>query len=264
MFLARLLSGIAAMPLSLEVARAGEFVTFDGGALKPLVGYLARPPGAGPFPAVVVLHGCGGFHSTMVECADRLRRFGYVALAVGSFGPRGLQVACGNFGPQVADAFDALAYLAKQPFVRTDQVGALGFSMGGSSVLALLERGGVEKLHAEKFRAGVAFYPSCGGYTGLMAGPTLVLIGGLDDWTSAKACEAMVAGRDDFGISRKAGDRSMVRLIVYPDAHHAFDAADLRFSPGVVMLGHRLEYNDAATKDSIGQVRPFFEHAFAP
>ena len=31
---------------------------------SPLTGYLYRPDGAGPFPAVVGLHGCGGLLRT--------------------------------------------------------------------------------------------------------------------------------------------------------------------------------------------------------
>lgn len=64
-------------------AYAGKFVEFESGGVESnrvqLVGYLARPQGSGPFPAVVVLHGCGGFHQDMLAWADRLRRWGYVA-----------------------------------------------------------------------------------------------------------------------------------------------------------------------------------------
>ena len=74
-------------------AYAGKFVEFKSGAQSNqvrIIGYLARPQGSGPFPAVVVLHGCGGFHQDMIAWADRLRHWGYVALAVDSFGPREL------------------------------------------------------------------------------------------------------------------------------------------------------------------------------
>jgi len=51
----------------------------------------------------------------------------------------------------------------------------------------------------------------------------------------------------------------MVQLIVYPGARHGFSYADLRFSSGIEVKGHRLEYNDAATRDSIKQVQTFFQ-----
>src|SRR4051812_25976 len=39
----------------------------------PLLAYLARPVGAGPFPAAVVLHSCGGFSRHDTEAAARLK-----------------------------------------------------------------------------------------------------------------------------------------------------------------------------------------------
>jgi dienelactone hydrolase len=248
-------------------SNAGQFVEFESAQTNQvrLIGYLARPSGLGPFPAVVVLHGSGGFHSDMISWADRLRRWGYVALAVDSFGPRRIESARNvSQGEQVADAFQALQFLKKQPFVRADDVAVLGFSMGGISVLAALERGGVaEKIASDRFRAGIAFYPYCTGSSGIMTAPTLVLIGELDDWTPAEACREMVAGRDDFGVSRTPGDRSMVDLVVYPGARHGFDIADLRFTTGVQNQGHRLEYNDAATRDSIDRVRSFLQRTLS-
>jgi dienelactone hydrolase len=54
--------------------QAGSLVEFDNVSehAKPaqLFGYLARPDGAGPFPAVVVLHGCGGISSDSIGIAD--------------------------------------------------------------------------------------------------------------------------------------------------------------------------------------------------
>jgi dienelactone hydrolase len=47
---------------------------------------MARHAGPGPFPAVVLLHGCGGYHSSMMSWTDRLAAWGYVALSVDSFG----------------------------------------------------------------------------------------------------------------------------------------------------------------------------------
>lgn len=248
-------------------AYAGKFVQFESGADESrrvqLIGYIARPEGSGPFPAVVVLHGCGGFHQDMLAWADRLRRWGYVALAVDSFGPRDIETKCSGFGDQGADAFRALAYLKTLPYVRADHAAVLGFSMGGNSVLAALEQGSISALYPDKFRAGVALYPSCSGSSGIMTAPTLVLIGALDDWTPAPACEAMAAGRSELGISRSPGDRSQVQLIVYPGAHHGFDLAGLRFTNGIKSSGHRLEYNDTATRDSIEKVRAFLRRSLS-
>jgi hypothetical protein len=79
-----------------------EFPNTPGREPKQLIGYLAqpgsglstligtRPAGAVPYPAVIVLHGCGGIFSHSVAIADRLGGWGYVALTIDTLGPRGV------------------------------------------------------------------------------------------------------------------------------------------------------------------------------
>jgi dienelactone hydrolase len=247
-------------------ASAGQFVDIEGGSQDVpvrLTGYLARPPGEGPFPAVVLLHGCGGFHSSMLFWADTLARWGYAALAVDSFGPRNIETLCtGVVSPyQLFDGYAALRHLAARPFVRPGQIAVMGFSQGGWAVLEALEKGGVEKLQPAKFRAGIAFYPVCKYASGIMTTPLLVLIGDADDWTPAADCRAMAEGRTELGAPRAAGDRSMVDLVIYPGAHHAFDAVTLSLAPGrgVLFEGHRVEYNEPAMRDALTRVRDFLK-----
>ena len=93
---------------------AGSLVEFPNVSEREprLVGYLARPDAglsalaggdkheANVYPAVVVLHGCGGISSHSIDITDRLGSWGYVALAVDSLGPRSIANACGGgFGP---------------------------------------------------------------------------------------------------------------------------------------------------------------------
>jgi dienelactone hydrolase len=256
----------AAVTVASAKVSAGEFIAFDSGIEpKPvrLIGYLARPQGAGPFSAVVLLHGCGGFHSSMISWADRLSRYGYAALAVDSFGPREMDENCGGFffDEQAADAYAALGYLAAKPFVRPSHVAVMGFSMGGGSVLAALEKGPLEQRYPDKFRAGIAFYPVCQYASGITTGPVLVLVGDKDDWTPSSSCEAMAAGRSELGAPRMPGDRSSIELVVYPGVHHDFDQLDLFLAPGrgITIKGHRAEFNEDAMRDSIVRVRDFLQ-----
>jgi dienelactone hydrolase len=246
--------------------RAGELVQFDGisadaGSLR-LLGYLARPrgPQAGPSPAIVILHHCAGFDDLVVSWADRLSSWGYVALAVDSFGPRRVPRNCTARTYQAFDSSSALDFLAHQDFVDSGRVAVLGFSQGGTAALRNAEQDStLAKSHPDTFRAAVAFYPDCGGISGNMAVPTLVLMGELDDWTPAKACQAMAEGRSDLGLSRGQGDRSMVSLVVYPGVYHSFNAPVLRsVVPGVRFMGHWLEYNADADNNSIEKVKEFF------
>jgi dienelactone hydrolase len=226
----------------------------------PLQGYLRQPSGRGPLPAVVLLHSCAGNWRRLDErWGKSIASWGYVTLAVDSFGPRGLENTCGGGAPvEIAfDAYRALDFLVKQPFVDPGRVAVLGFSQGGRLALASVEHGSLEQTSASKFRAAVAFYPPCRTIGGNMTVPTLILIGELDDWTLADECRSLVEGRDDLGISRQKGDGMPIRLIVYPGAYHAFDSPALR-TP-VQFFGHHLEFNQEAADRSAEALRDFLD-----
>lgn len=59
-----------------------------------LNGRLFMPGGAGPFPAVILLHGCGGPSRLQDDWAERLVGWGYAALALDSFSARGTRTVC--------------------------------------------------------------------------------------------------------------------------------------------------------------------------
>jgi dienelactone hydrolase len=222
-----------------------------------LIGHLRRPDGAGPFRAVVLLHGCAGDWPGMdSRWGRRLANWGYVALSVESFGPRGIRSACGGGDPRdhVFDTYGALSFLAAQPFVVPGRIALMGVSLGGIMVLRDVERGGVERMFRRKFRAAVALYPQCSGITGTMTVPTLILIGQLDDLTFAKNCQDLASG-NPLGASRSGPKDENIRLTVLPGAYHAFD--DTMFPTGKRFLGHWLEYNPDATKRSVSEIRQF-------
>jgi dienelactone hydrolase len=225
---------------------------------QPLQGYLREPASAGPSPAVVLLHGCKGNWKRLDErWGKRIAAWGYVTLTVDSFGPRGIDNTCTSSAPlDIAfDAYRALDYLAQQSFVDAGRVAALGFSQGGWLALTSVERGVVEKNSHHKFRAAVAFYPPCLDFKDNMTVPTLIMVGELDDWAPAQECRDMVQGRDSWGISRQKGLGVPVKLIVYPDAYHAFDVPSLK--EPVIYLGHHLEYNQSAAGQSAEALHQF-------
>src|SRR3984885_10714747 len=61
--------------------------TRDGS--QPLRGYLASPPGTGPWPAVVMIHEIFGLDDVMLGHANRLADLGYLTLAVDLFSAGG-------------------------------------------------------------------------------------------------------------------------------------------------------------------------------
>ncbi len=114
-------------------------VELPGGS-GPIKGYLARPEGEGPFPAIVLVHEWWGLTDWVKQNADRFAGQGYVALAVDLYGG---QVADDpgkahelmralDEREAVADLEGGVAYLRKQPYVNTvKKLGVIGWCMGG-------------------------------------------------------------------------------------------------------------------------------------
>jgi dienelactone hydrolase len=208
---------------------------------------------------VVLLHGCNGNWGQLDErWGKRIASWGYVTLTVDSFGPRGLK-SCGDSPAHhlILDAYPALNFLARHPLVDPARVAVLGFANGGRVALMSVEHGVMEQASPNKFHAAIAFYPPCKNFTGNMTVPTLILIGERDDVTPAEECRKMADGRDTWGVSRQKRNNIPVKLIVYPDAHHAFDGPN--FTTPARLLDHHLEFSQTATDQSIVALREFLD-----
>ncbi|MFZ5784636.1 MAG: dienelactone hydrolase family protein [Pseudomonadota bacterium] len=221
-----------------------------------ITGWMYRPAGTGPFPAIILAHSCSGVGRHTETWGKRLASWGYLVLAPDSFGPRGEKSVCTKGGVvsgtmRVADIAGALAFLAAQPDVRTDRIGLIGHSHGGWTVMrAVQKRYG---LGARGLRAAVAYYPSCAPqFDRDVDVPLLILIGDKDDWTPADRCRQLQAA----GFARP----ELVDVVYYPDAYHSFDSrgAD-RTVQGSGGRTHRLAYDPAAAADAEARTKAFFE-----
>lgn len=243
-------------------ADAEQWISIPGRGGVALQTLLARPAGAGPFPAIVALHGCAGFANARginprdADWLARLTAAGFVVLMPDSFGSRGLGSQCNvrerdvKARDRAGDAFAAAEWLAKQNFVDQKRLGLLGWSNGGSTVLSAVRTGrgprGVE------FRQAIAFYPGCrafddGRYRARL--PTTILHGLADDWTPAEPCRALPG----------------TRFIGYEGAHHDFDhpslpvrtrrAAYSANGSGIVTIGTHPEARAKAIADAMAIFR---------
>jgi len=220
---------------------------------RPLHGLLRLPNRTGASATVVLLHSCNGDWRRLDERWGRvIASWGYVTLTVDS----SLNSNCRNAAMELAqDAYRALNFLVRHPAVDPARVAALGFSQGGWLAMSSVERGALEQTAANKFRAAIAFYPPCRQFKDNMTVPTLILVGELDDWSTARECRNLVEGRDDYGISRDTARGVPIRLIVLPGAYHSFDSPNL--TTPATFLGHHLEFNQAATDQSVAALREF-------
>ncbi|MBY5583255.1 dienelactone hydrolase family protein [Rhizobium leguminosarum] len=218
----------------------------------PLQGYLSRPLGDGPFPAVVVLHGCEGMRLSVKELwPKRLISWGYVVLVVDSFTTRNIKDTCQSHLPdRVFDAYGALNFLSKQSSVDVRRVALMGFSTGGTVTLEGTKIEGNEQLMDHKFRAAVAYYPRCAATQGDATVPILILTGERDNWSPADRCRKRLANLSD--------DSPPIELNIYKGTYHDFDAPE--FKVGRKVLGHIEKYNPDAAEKSIRSVRTFLQN----
>lgn len=256
----RILAVLAAMLLG-GMPHTGEAGGFDPGAVgAPRSGApaeLTMPSGAAPTAAVVVLPGCGGVVAHDRWWADQLSRWGYVALLIDSYRPRGYTEVCnrGQLVPpevQARDAFDGAAYLRGRFGMPGMPVGVIGYSHGGWAVLKAVLGGVVRRADETPFAAAVAFYPGCDPPNAPLESDTLILIGGADEWTPAARCQRWRDAAQTNGHT--------LEFKVYPGALHAFDALA---KPGW-FAGHYIGRDDTAAADSVVETRAFFAPRLTP
>ena len=224
---------------------------------RTITALLAKPEGEGPFPAVVLLHSCGGVQPHVSQdWPEWFVKNGYVALTVDSFGSRGLPPCPNPLHPAdrtpktdayreiTRDAFGALDYLHMLPFVKRGRVAVIGFSLGANTINSFL-------LHQPPrpqggFAAAVGVYGRCHDMARYPKPAIPVLqIGGELDPAHADSCRAVA---------------SMVDVHVLPGAHHAWDSAGSSRSG---TYGETIQYSPAATARSRELVRAFLQRHLA-
>jgi dienelactone hydrolase len=219
-------------------------------AIKTIGAALFKPAGAGAFPAVVYMPGCGGIDSPVNRAlqktvTDHLLAKGIAVLIVDPYTPRnepkGVCANLGNLDGERAmqyatrgssDALAATTVLKAMPEIDEKHIFLAGFSLGGTS--SLLATDTKSRASQGAGVAGViAYYPFC--YDGVdPVAPVLVLIGEKDDWTPAAKCRA-VTGKSNFD------------LVVYPGITHAFMSP---FPQPTDVLGHHLVYDETSARDA--------------
>jgi dienelactone hydrolase len=171
----------------------------------------------------------GRLSSNQRAWAERFAQWGFVALTLDSFSPRGAGSICPipsaerparPWEDRTADAYAALAWLVRRSDVDPQRIFVAGWSHGGSTVMGVVRPEAPGRLaDGPRFRAAIAFYPGCprppalNNYRPTM--PLLILHGEADDWVPAAPC---------VDLARHFAHAFIVRTLLYPGAHHGFDA----------------------------------------
>jgi dienelactone hydrolase len=257
------------------VSNGVRFPNATPGAPRAIVAEELKPKGAGPFPAVVLLHGCHGVSRSTRDWARWFAARGFVSLVVDSWASRGMKEGCSPTSSDIPnterfdDGVGALRYFHGRPYVDRDRIGVIGWSNGGVFSIALVNGPSHERarrrgvtLPEPGYRAAVAVYPG-GCYSlvnELVVRPLLVLIGGSDDWTLPEFCADMV-----HAMRAKGADAS---IVIYPGAVHYFDVVgqprvfltdvENRNLPGQC-CGATVGYEPTADADAHQRIAEFFD-----
>ncbi|MFQ5926431.1 MAG: dienelactone hydrolase family protein [Terriglobia bacterium] len=204
-------------PLVTHAAVTSETVRYASGQ-ESVEGFLVRPEGTGPFPAVVVIHEWWGLNDQIKDLAGKLAENGYVALAVDLYRgrvatDRGEAHELSRGLPRdraVRDLKAAVSYLRARGDVRGDRIGSIGWCMGGGYSLALA-------LNQADLAAAVIYYGRLVTETASLRRLNARVIGFFGEEDRG----IPVASVRQFASQAKALGKS-VTLHIYPGAGHAF------------------------------------------
>lgn len=186
-------------------------------------GKLIIPKSDDKLPAMIVVHGSGGFDQKDQFWLKAFNKMNIATLQLDCFKPRKLKSTVGNQGAvsqasMIIDAQNALRELSNHPLIDKDKIGIFGSSKGGMVALMTAWNPIIKRLGELRFSVHIALYPFCYYYEELdfTGAPILVLSAEKDEWVGSEPC-------NDFGIKLKA-IKYPIKVILYPDSYHAFDA----------------------------------------
>ena len=197
------------------------------------------PSEKGRFKTLIAMPGCSGISSddlTAEQSNPQLRKDdllfrrhyrymaakfkaeGFVVLLVNIHAAEGLLTACADpiDGERIAEYInEAVAWASELPFVDSDNIHLIGWSMGGGGVLRWLHG---PRSETTSVRSAIAVYPNCSGHTTLtIPMPILMLLGGSDDIAIPSVCEELV---------RSVPIKQHITIENYSGARHGFDILD--------------------------------------
>lgn len=258
----------------LVAACASRFATLQpagGPTDRALMGVVETPEGRGPFPVLVLLHGCGGPQPNGDRWAAEARAIGFMTVVSDQFTPLGITQHCTDSSPRLwersRDTHRLVRHLQQRPDVQADRVFLMGFS--GGAIVAIGAATTQWDQHDPPWETGsrpprprgvIALYGSCSYFPFPATSPVLLLLGGADDWTPPGDCMAWAQGMRQ--------EPRPPRVVVLEGAHHSFDqieAGTSRFVAGFANanrpggFGATVGYSRAATDRARQEILAFLQ-----
>ncbi len=234
---------------------------------SPLTMAIYRPTGPGPFPALVLVHTCGGLHPEIRDWTKLALERGYVVFVMDSLSQRGIKDGCSPASwvlpfRGAKDALQAREHLRKFAFVDQDSVALAGFSWGAMVGLAVSSGAIASQLSSSRYGAVVSFYPICyfpgnGQFQAVewlraeVDKPLLVLMGDQDTEAPPAECVSRLEKLTQKGAP--------VEWHVYPATTHCWDCSSLNNFSKTDWLGNRVvyRYDSQVTQDSAERMFAF-------
>jgi dienelactone hydrolase len=201
---------------------------------------IARPAGAGPYGAALLVPGCAGPGSHTERAARELAQAGF-AIAI-------TPAICGtNADAAVPAVVREAARLAASPGVDRRRLHLIGWSEGGAGVMSALAQTGA--------RSAAAFYPTCAGVRSWRPTvPFLMILAENDTTAPPAACLDLMARTEGAGN---------VLAVRYGGVAHGFDNAGHPADPGSIWAFWRTRpsgsYNPAVRDAALSDLRIFLE-----
>jgi dienelactone hydrolase len=141
---------------SINTQEEEKWISISGREGITLPFYQVIPQGTGPYPVIIVLHGCGGLldattkkiETHFLSWIDFGKNNKVVMIFPDSYNPRGFSSFCNMAPPDDAvcspayertkDVFDVMLWLKNQPYVDINRIGILGFSQGAETALSCI------------------------------------------------------------------------------------------------------------------------------
>ncbi|WP_306014753.1 dienelactone hydrolase family protein [Oceanicaulis sp. MMSF_3324] len=236
---------------------------------------VSYPPGDGPFPAVLLFHGCGGVRQVTENYAALAVKAGVAAVIVDSLRARAIsyeqalaQVCTGHrlWGRErAADVYAALELIRQDKQIDPQRLALAGWSHGGWTVLDALT---LARMQTPPDGLSDAPEQPFKGVTGVflvypyVSGPSLAV---RNDWLADIPIEGVLVERDSMAseadasvvFSRAREHGASVSWSVLGGVTHAFDEPDHHPESA-------LRYDPQATLETQGRFSDFLKRRLTP